>query len=279
MLYSALLDQWKCPALYAKSAHPFWNDEHISKGMLAAHLDPNIDAATRKPSFLDSSVRWIGSLLPPKDYPTLLDLGCGPGLYAQRFARAGYAVTGVDLSPRSIAYGQETAQKEGLPIRYHCADYLSLALPTQFDLAVMIYCDYSALSTEDRLTLLRRASAHLRPGGRFLLDVDAANAFRSFEETRYWSLCEQGGYWAEEPYLALEQQSRFCDNVTLHQASILTENGLKTYYIWQTYFSVESFGQEAAQVGFKVLGHWADVAGTPYREASPTLTFLLEKPQ
>lgn len=56
------------PRLYTPSLNKFWDDEDISKGMLEAHLDPNWDAATRKPKWLDKF---------------LLDLGCGPGLYAE----------------------------------------------------------------------------------------------------------------------------------------------------------------------------------------------------
>lgn len=95
------------PKLYAPSTNKFWDDEHISKGMLEAHLNPNWDAATRKPEFLDKSVNWISKIVPPSQYKYLLDLGCGPGLYAERFSSVGYTVTGVDFSKRSIAYAKE----------------------------------------------------------------------------------------------------------------------------------------------------------------------------
>ncbi|HOJ15222.1 MAG TPA: class I SAM-dependent methyltransferase, partial [Deltaproteobacteria bacterium] len=37
----------------------------------------------------------------------ILDLGCGPGLYTKRLSDAGYDVTGMDYSRRSIAYAKE----------------------------------------------------------------------------------------------------------------------------------------------------------------------------
>ena len=82
----------KKPHLYAPSTGEFWNDEHISKEMLAAHLNPDLEAATRKHEFLDHSVEWITKIAPPSQYKSLLDLGCGPGLYAERFNKAGYSV-------------------------------------------------------------------------------------------------------------------------------------------------------------------------------------------
>ena len=96
------------PPLYAPGTNNLWDDEYISKGMLAAHLDPNGDAATRNHRFVDQSVSWIAEIAPPSRYKFLLDLGCGPG-YMRTVQQAGYAVTGVDFSRRSIAYAKANA--------------------------------------------------------------------------------------------------------------------------------------------------------------------------
>jgi len=83
------------PELYAPGTGIFWDDDHISKGLLEAHLSPDWDAATRNHEFVDKSVNWIASIANPEKYNKLLDLGCGPGLYAERFHKAGYSVTGI----------------------------------------------------------------------------------------------------------------------------------------------------------------------------------------
>ncbi len=72
------------PELYQASTSKLWDDEHISKKMLESHLD-EWDAATRPHKFVDKSVDWIVSILPPKKHPKLIDLGCGPGIYAEKF--------------------------------------------------------------------------------------------------------------------------------------------------------------------------------------------------
>ena len=56
------------PQLYAPSTGEFWNDPHISKGMLEAHLNPQEEAATRRHEFLDRSVQWISKIAPPSRY-------------------------------------------------------------------------------------------------------------------------------------------------------------------------------------------------------------------
>lgn len=45
--------------VYQASSKAFWDDEHISKGMLAAHLDIAHDGASRKLSTMQKSVDWI----------------------------------------------------------------------------------------------------------------------------------------------------------------------------------------------------------------------------
>ena len=135
------------PDMYAPSTARFWDDNHISKGMLEAHLNLSIDSATRNLDFVQRSVGWISSVAPTEKYPRLLDLGCGPGIYAELFYDAGYQVTGVDLSKRSIEYAQRSAETKGKHITYKICDYLLLNYQNQFDIATLIYCDFGVLST------------------------------------------------------------------------------------------------------------------------------------
>lgn len=158
-----LSDYLKKPELYAPSTGMFWDDAHISKGMLAAHLNPHWDAATRRHEFLDRSVQWIAQIAPPLQYKFLLDLGCGPGLYAQRFHNAGYSVTGVDFSKRSIAYAKEQSLLHNCAIRYRCQNYMTIDYTEQFDIITLIYCDYAVLSVSDRFLLLKKVYQALRP--------------------------------------------------------------------------------------------------------------------
>lgn len=97
-MYKKLLNYLNRPAIYENSSAKFWDDEHISKGMLEAHLNPQWDAATRNLEFVRASVDWIDKIAPAKEYNMLLDMGCGPGIYAEYFYLKGYCVTGIDLS-------------------------------------------------------------------------------------------------------------------------------------------------------------------------------------
>lgn len=56
VMFRELMKYLGRPELYAPSSAPFWDDEHISRGMLVAHLDPQWDAASRNHAFIDQSV-------------------------------------------------------------------------------------------------------------------------------------------------------------------------------------------------------------------------------
>ena len=265
------------PSLYQKSKVPFWNDEHISAEMLKAHLDPDFDGASRKLDFIENSVLWINRRIPPQNDSSILDLGCGPGIYAERFAQCGYQVTGVDFSKRSIHYAREEAQRKKLDITYLYQNYLEMELERSFDFVTMIYCDYGALSTEDRHTVMQKAYGLLRPGGKFLLDVFSMARYASFQERQTWEICRNGGFWRKDSYIAVNRYCKYPDRVSLDQTAVISEDGIISYYIWNTYFTKETLTAEAEESGFHVCDVYGDVAGSPYQESSMTIAILLEK--
>lgn len=77
----------KRPLLFAQGIEKFWDDEHISKEILRAHLHTNTDAANRPPEYIDMSVDWLQTVLP--EGAKLFDIGCEPDLYTSRLSKRG----------------------------------------------------------------------------------------------------------------------------------------------------------------------------------------------
>ena len=159
------------PALYQQSQANIWTDPYLSQKMLEAHLDETTDGATRRGDFVRQSAAWIASQLPPDQYPQLLDLGCGPGIYAELFARQGYQVSGIDFSVRSLDYAKQSAAEKGLSIQYRQGDYTQIEFGGPFHVITLIYCDFGVLMPSARTALLKQIYASLLPGGAFLFDV------------------------------------------------------------------------------------------------------------
>jgi len=264
------------PPLYAPGTNSLWDDEHVSKGMLEAHLNPHRESASRKHEFLDESVSWIAGIVPPAQYKTLLDLGCGPGLYAERFNNAGYTVTGVDFSKRSIAYAKEQALLNKSNIKYIYQNYLSIEYTEQFDIITLIYCDYAALSITDRSILLKKVYQALKPGGKFILDVYTAQKRKN--EACSWYYSENGGFFSPKPHICMEATYHYDEDKTeLNQYIVITENNVSCYHVWNHFFSRESFVSEVRTAGFDSFGISGDVAGAKFSDTGDTICGVFMK--
>lgn len=265
MINKLLIYTSEKPEVYTASTSKFWDDEHISKGMLEAHLNPEWDAATRNHNFVTKFVEWIASIASPVTYPELLDLGCGPGIYAEKFYISGYHVTGMDYSKRSIEYAIDSAKNNNMPIEYIYQNYLDIMYQEKFDVITLIYCDFGVMSNQDRNSLLKRIYQALKPGGIFILDVFTPNQYKGREEPKDWYYSESG-FWSEKPHICLNSFYRYDDsNTILDQTVVITEDSIECYNIWDHTFIKEELEEELQKAGFTSLDFYGDVAGDEYK--------------
>jgi SAM-dependent methyltransferase len=97
----------------------------------------------------------------------LLDVGCGAGREAVALARAGLAVTAVDLAPAMAALTRRRAAAAGLPVAVLAGDALELEwAPASFDAVYLAAGVYSHIpGRARRVATLARLRERLRPGG------------------------------------------------------------------------------------------------------------------
>lgn len=265
------------PPLFQKNDAKFWDDPYISQNMLEAHLNPQLEAATRKLDFVQQSVNWITNVLPPNQFKKLIDLGCGAGIYTELFYSKGYQVTGFDLSRNSIQYAKQSAETKQLKIRYLNGDYIQTQIKDNYDLVTMIYCDFGVLSCSERKILLQKIYELLLPNGCFLFDVFTPVKYKDRKEFKIWSY-EEKGFWRNEPYLLLHSLYRYdYDNSFLEQYIIAEEDQATCYNIWEHAFLLDELKDDLQNAGFKTLQFYEDVAGSPYKSDSETLCVLAQK--
>jgi SAM-dependent methyltransferase len=258
------------PPLFAPGEAQFWTDPHIARQMLAAHLDPNSDLASRRPETIQRSVEWLVQALGLKAGDRVLDLGCGPGLYAARLALCGLRVTGVDFSQNSIDYAKTYARQHGLAQRidYGCQDYLQLDEEAAFEAALLIYGDLCPLAPEQRRRLLANVRRALGPGGCFALDVTTPALRRHAGLKKGW-YAAQGGFWKPGPHLVLEQGFAYEQDVYLDQYVVIEAGGkISVYRNWFQDYTASSIRAELEANGFAVESLWSDLTGSVYTSSS-----------
>ncbi|MHC1682714.1 MAG: class I SAM-dependent methyltransferase [Clostridiaceae bacterium] len=276
--WDKLMQAAQKPALFTPGEEHFWDDPYIATQMLEAHLSPDTDAASRKPQTIDRHVDWIVQRTGLSAGSRLFDLGCGPGLYAQRMAQRGIQVTGVDLSENSLAYARQQAQQAGLSIEYRHQDYRRLTDEARYDVAVLIYYDLGVLLPADKLQVLRNAYRALKPGGIFICDLLTRENRHGVVEQRDWEL-EERGFWRPIPYLGLHSTIHYPEaEVYLDQDVIVDASGKTSIYRrWEQNFTPQTASELMMQAGFAAPEIWADLCGTPYQHGVEALGIVAQK--
>lgn len=155
-----------------------WSFAHASPmGALVGALLP-----TRRARWL----RETRGLPVPAPDATLLDVGCGSGAFLARMRDAGYAVQGLEVDAEAVA----AARAAGLSVAHGTLDDGVLELtggagPRHFD---VVTAWHVLEHVHEPVSFLRRAAAHLKPGGRLVVATPNLGA---------WSHRRFGAAWSE----------------------------------------------------------------------------------
>ena len=279
-LYELLARIGQKPEVYSRyTVDALWSSPDISEMMLSYHLDGDLDLASRRIEFIERSFDWITEAFELNEASRVIDLGCGPGLYANRLARRGVKVTGVDISPRSIEYAREQAAKDGLEIDYRLGDYLEIELEPGYDLVTMIMCDFCAFSPEQRARLLRRAGELMAPGGAFLFDVYSEAYYQTWEENVAFGEGMMDGFWSSEPYFGFLHTFRYDEQKVALEKYVIVERERQTeYFNWFQHYSLASLTAEVESAGLVVDEAYGDVAGEEFDDSLPEFAAVVRRP-
>jgi SAM-dependent methyltransferase len=265
------------PARFEAHDAPFWDDPYIAARMLEAHLDPASDAASMRPDVVRRTVDHLTTVMALRHGDRLVDLGCGPGLYAAQFAARGLAVTGVDLSANSIAYARATAPAAGLAIDYRVADYTADTLGGPFEAAVLIYLDFGVLPDEPRDRLLDGVRRALTRDGRLALDVHAPARPRA-PDAGVTVERSAGGFWRPGPHLAITTTYRYGPNVDLTQHAVFEPGRRPTVYrVWDRSYGISELRTLLRRHGLRLEATWSDLSGRPWSRRSPVLAIMARR--
>lgn len=103
-----------------------------------------------------------------------LELAIGTGRIGLPLAQRGVAVTGVELSEPMVARLRRKVDETTLPVVV--GDMARVTVPGAFSLVFLVFNSISNLRTqEEQVACFRNAARHLRPGGRFVIELWVPN--------------------------------------------------------------------------------------------------------
>lgn len=182
-----------------------WNEPGFSARMLREHLDTEHDAASRRPELIDEQVRWLHEEVLGSSPTRILDLGCGPGLYAVRLAKLGHEVVGVDFSPASLEYARKLAAENGARCEFIEADLREMKLHGEFGLVMQIFGELNVFRRSDAVQIVQKCVATLAPGGKLVLEVDKPETTRERGHAKPVWRSHESGLFSDRPHLYLEE--------------------------------------------------------------------------
>lgn len=278
-MFKELTDIFNKPQEY-KHANPteLWNNPYISTQMLKYHLDPNINAASRTKDFMDKSINWISRIINIGSESKILDLGCGPGLYTNEFAKRGAKVTGIDVSTNSIEYANKKAQEDNLVIEYINDNYIKCDFKRKFDLITLISCDYCVPNPDDRKILLKKISEALEKDGLFVFDVHSNNHFENIQEKKSCNYFDSGGFWSPEAHFVFENIFKYIhERIILEKHTVIEKNNSFTVYNYIKCFEIDEIIKELFDNGFQTIEYFSDISGTKYEQNTKDIALVTKR--
>jgi SAM-dependent methyltransferase len=133
-----------------------WDALYASSGVVPEETEPEVEA-------IIAVLRDLAG-----DGP-VLELAVGHGRIAIPLAASGLEVDGIDYSSKAIELIR--AHPRGVAVNASVADISDFALARRYSLVYLVFNTISNLTTQDlQVACFENAAAHLRPGGRFVIE-------------------------------------------------------------------------------------------------------------
>ena len=171
----------------------------------------------------------------------VLDLCCGQGRHSRTLCELGYTVTGIDLSPSSIAEAERLAQGKQ---QYFIQDMRKFEVNQHFDAVFNLFTSFGYfVNRADNLHVLRRIAAHLNNQGTLIIDY--LNAFPLFSQT------EQENHLQVDEVSFFTRKMREGDFIVKH---IEVKDGKQVHYFRERVqlITLEHFQVMLNETGFEI---------------------------
>ncbi|WP_432927125.1 class I SAM-dependent DNA methyltransferase [Microbispora sp. CA-135349] len=192
----------------------------------------------------------------------VLEFGIGTGRLALPLAARGVTVAGVDGSPDMVAVLRDKPGGDLIPVTV--GDFSEVRVEGRFALVLLAFNTVFALPSQDaQVRCFRNAAAHLRPGGRFVVEawVPDPAAFRDRTSLRLLSLGEDEVV-VEAARLSPAEQ--FMHTTKLR----MTADGLRLLPADHRYAWPCELDLMARLAGMEREHRWADWSGAPFTDDS-----------
>lgn len=200
----------------------------------------------------------------------ILDLACGHGRHANRLAKLGHSVTGVDITFGFLEIAKRDAKEKRVGVKYMQGDMRELIFTDEFDRVLLLYTAFGYFEDEENFKVLRNVARALKPGGLFCLDMHNRDGFL---KTFLPYIVEEKGN-----DLLIDRNTFDSETGRLYNKRIVIRNGKrkdKPYFI--RLYNPTEIRELLSRTGlgiYKIYGNWA---ATPFTSDSRRMIIIATK--
>lgn len=200
----------------------------------------------------------------------VLELAVGTGRIALPLVRRGVPVTGVDISEEMLA--ELAAKPDADKVTAVAGDMTTVRVPGEFSVVLVAFSSLFVLTTlDDQVECFRNAAAHLRPGGRFVLETWVSRGTGGASTLRVDRV---------EPDRVVLVAGAVDPVNSLHRGSwmVLEPSGTTFYPISGRNATHHEMDLMAKLAGLELENRWGDWKGSPFTADSKLHISIYRKP-
>ena len=200
----------------------------------------------------------------------VLEFAIGTGRIAVPLAARGVEVRGIELSRAMLARLRAKPGGESIPVTV--GDMSTTRVPGEFSLVYLVFNTIENLTTrEDQLACFANAAAHLRPGGRFVIEVENPRPEILPAGQRYRVFDASATHWGIDEYDIPKQR------MVSHHFSATDDGHWQLVAMPFRYVPPEELDEMASQAGLALVERWAGWRREPFTAESPSHVSVWEK--
>ncbi len=237
-------------------------DESNGKRLVSEKLDAGYSEYVMGRRYRQTS-RFSNQAVTVKRNGKILDLACGFGRHSLEFARRGYDVTGIDITPAYIDSANEQAKKENLNAKFICQDIRTITFDKEFDV-VLNMADGAIGYLEDdgeNHKIFSVIAKALKNGGKHFMDIMNGSYAQTHFPCKLWDAGEKGltlsaFEWEKDRKTLIYGQVDYMYGEALYKPEMKEGNPIRLY-------SLDEITEIFGKLGLRICNSFADFSGKP----------------
>lgn len=216
-----------------------------------------VEGTKREVDFLIKNLNLSGS-------ERILDLACGFGRHSLEFAKRGFKVVGVDITPAFIEDATKNAQSNKLDADFICSDIRDIDYHEEFDVVLNLadgaigYLE----NDEENLKIFDKISSALKPGGKHFMDICNREHAEKYFPNRDWEVGKKTLALADFSWNASEKRMLYwgCD---IQFGTVLNPPLVEVHDTGVRLYDKDEISDILEKRNIKIINTYSDYFGTP----------------